>query len=78
MATLYIPEDIVVTVRIDADQVTTRAGWIHEQKVWAKKHDISLQWKGESTHSTTEGQWHECYWAIRDPQARFMFLLRWT
>lgn len=80
MAAIYMPAEptSIVKITVATDRYPSRQQWTESIKEWASNSDIKLVWLGESTTVTRESRWHQSLWHIADPQARTMFLLRWS
>ena len=55
-----------------------RKQWILDMIEWAQKHDMRIEWSGESTHDVKGASWHEAHFFIPDERNRVAFALRWA
>ena len=66
-------------------EVTVKTNWYRDRKQWkedmyqwADERGITMEWLGESTHTTDDDEWHEAHFYIPNEHDRMLFALRWA
>lgn len=65
-------------VTVKTTKYPDRKKWIDDMLRWAKKRDMRIEWKGESTHNVNDNEWHEAHFYIPNEHDRTLFALRWA